>query len=36
MKEQIQRVGAFMAGTITPDIGAYIAWGLNMDTFITL
>jgi mannitol-specific phosphotransferase system IIBC component len=36
MKEPIQRIGASMAGTITPNLGAFIARGLNMDNFTTL
>jgi mannitol PTS system EIICBA or EIICB component len=31
MKETIQKFGGFLAGMITPQIGAFIAWGLNID-----
>jgi PTS system mannitol-specific IIC component len=31
MKEAIQKFGGFLAGMITPQIGAFIAWGLNID-----
>jgi mannitol-specific phosphotransferase system IIBC component len=31
MKEAIQKFGGFLAGMITPKIGAFIAWGLNID-----
>jgi len=34
MKERIQRLGGFMAGMITPNIGAFIAWGLITALFI--
>lgn len=34
MKEKIQRLGGFMAGMITPNIGAFIAWGLITALFI--
>lgn len=36
MKETIQRFGGFLAGMITPNIGALIAWGLIMDNLITM
>jgi mannitol-specific phosphotransferase system IIBC component len=31
MKEAIQRFGGDLAGMITSQIGAFIAWGLNID-----
>lgn len=34
MKEKIQRLGGFMAGMITPNLGAFIAWGLITALFI--
>lgn len=34
MKEQIQRIGGFMAGMIVPNLGAFIAWGLITALFI--
>lgn len=34
MKEQIQRLGSFLAGMIIPNIGAFIAWGLITALFI--
>lgn len=34
MKEQIQRLGGFLAGMIIPNIGAFIAWGLITALFI--
>lgn len=34
MKERIQRLGSFMAGMITPNLGAFIAWGLITALFI--
>ena len=33
-KAQVQRVGAFLAGMIMPNIGAFIAWGLITALFI--
>ncbi len=36
MKETFQRFGGFLAGMITPNIGAFIAWGLNMDNLTTM
>jgi len=36
MKETIQRFGGFLARMITPAIGAFIAWGLNMDNLTTM
>ncbi len=34
MKEQLQRLGGFLAGMIIPNIGAFIAWGLITALFI--
>ena len=34
MREQLQRVGGFMAGMIIPNMGAFIAWGLITALFI--
>jgi mannitol PTS system EIICBA or EIICB component len=34
MREKMQSVGAFMAGMIIPNIGAFIAWGLITALFI--
>jgi mannitol PTS system EIICBA or EIICB component len=34
VKANIQRVGAFLAGMIMPNIGAFIAWGLITALFI--
>ncbi len=34
MKEQIQRLGGFLAGMIVPNLGAFIAWGLITAFFI--
>jgi mannitol PTS system EIICBA or EIICB component len=34
MREKIQSVGAFLAGMIIPNIGAFIAWGLITALFI--
>ena len=36
MKETIQRFGGFLAGMTTPNSGAFIAWGLNMDNLIPM
>jgi len=36
MQETIQRFGGFLGGMITPNIGAFIAWGLIMDNLITM
>ena len=36
MKEAIKRFGGFLAGMITPNIGAFIAWGLNMDNLMPM
>jgi PTS system mannitol-specific IIC component len=33
-KAQIQRLGAFMAGMVMPNIGAFIAWGIIAALFI--
>ncbi len=34
MREQLQRVGGFLAGMVIPNIGAFIAWGLITALFI--
>src|SRR6266542_6514252 len=34
VKANIQRLGAFLAGMIMPNIGAFIAWGLITAMFI--
>ena len=34
MRERVQRFGAFMAGMVMPNIGAFIAWGLITAFFI--
>lgn len=34
MKEQLQRIGGFLAGMVIPNIGAFIAWGLITALFI--
>jgi mannitol-specific phosphotransferase system IIBC component len=36
MKKSIRRFGGFLAGMITPQISAFIAWGLTMDNLSTL
>lgn len=35
MKAAIQRFGDFLAETIIPQIGAFIAWGLIFDNLKT-
>ena len=35
MKAAIQKFGGSLAGTITPQIGAFIAWGLIPDNLTT-
>lgn len=34
MREQLQRLGGFLAGMVIPNIGAFIAWGLITALFI--
>ncbi len=34
MRERIQKLGAFMAAMVIPNIGAFIAWGLITAFFI--
>jgi mannitol-specific phosphotransferase system IIBC component len=36
MKAAAQSVGGFPVGTIIPNMGAFIAWGLNMDHLKTM
>ena len=36
MKETTQRYGGFLAAMITPNIGAFIVWGLDMDILKTM
>ena len=36
MKETIQRFGGLLARMITTNIGAFMAWGLDMDNLITM
>ena len=36
MKDTLQRFGGFLAGMITPAIGAFIAWGLKMGNLTTM
>jgi mannitol-specific phosphotransferase system IIBC component len=36
MKKTIQRFGGFLARMITTNIGAFIAWDLDMNNLITM
>ncbi len=36
MQETIQRFGGLLARMITTNIGAFIAWGLDMNNLVTL